>query len=95
MAEQEAAFCPNCNKPAVRQGKVILCEGCDASFRFTQEGPKLHDIGPIERRVAALEEKLGIGVTPPADPPGLQGDPVIDDDDDEAEENENDDDEGI
>lgn len=61
MAEKEAAFCPNCAKPAVRQGKVILCENCDASFRFTQEGPKISEIGPIESRLRTVEEKLGIG----------------------------------
>ena len=59
MAEKEPAFCPNCSKPAVRQGKVIVCEHCDASFRFTKEGPKLHEIGPLESRVRRLEEKIG------------------------------------
>ena len=56
----EAAFCPNCNKPAVRQGKVIVCEHCDAEFRFTREGPKLSEIGPLENRIKALEDKIGI-----------------------------------
>ncbi len=71
MAEQEAAFCPNCNKPAVRQGKVIICEKCDASFRFTQEGPKLHEIGPLESRVKALEEKAGFGDEGKTEPPAV------------------------
>jgi len=74
MAEQEPAFCPNCSKPAVRQGKVILCEYCDMSFRFTAEGPKLHELGSLESRVKTLEEKLGIGidgkVVAAADAPG-------------------------
>ena len=68
MAEQEAAFCPNCNKPAIRHGKMILCEHCDASFRFTQEGPRLNQIGPLEARLRTCEEKLGIGAAPPAEP---------------------------
>ena len=74
MPEQQPAFCPNCSKPAIRQGKVILCEYCDMSFRFTAEGPKLHELGPLESRVKTLEEKLGIGtegkVGAATDPPG-------------------------
>jgi len=71
MAEKEAAFCPNCNYPAIRQGKVIVCEKCDASFRFTPEGPKLHEIGPLEARLRNLEEKVGLGeaVAPPEKSP--------------------------
>jgi hypothetical protein len=86
MAEKEAAFCPNCSKPAYRQGKVIVCEHCDASFRFTQEGPRLEQIGPIESRLKVCEEKLGIGATVEA-PPAPPAEP------DEAEDN--DDDDGI
>jgi len=51
-------FCPNCNSPAIRKGKVIICQVCDASFRWTQEGPKLVELGPFddhERRIKALE----------------------------------------
>ena len=71
MAEQEAAFCPSCNKPAIRQGKVIVCEQCDASFRFTQEGPKLHEIGPLESRLKTVEAKLGIGGDGKIEPPAV------------------------
>jgi len=73
MAEQEAAFCPNCNKPAIRQGKVITCEPCDMSFRYTQEGPRLHEIGPLENRIQALEEKIGITQPDPLTPDSFDG----------------------
>lgn len=57
-AKVEPAFCPNCGKPATKRGKVIDCENCDASFRFTQEGARVEQIGAIEelqKRVSALE----------------------------------------
>lgn len=83
MAEKEAAFCPSCSKPAARQGKVIFCEHCDATFRFTREGPKLSEIGPLESRLKTVEDKLGIGDNhePPADPE--HNDPPADPDEDD------------
>lgn len=91
MAEKEAAYCPNCNYPAIRQGKVIFCEKCDASFRFTPEGPKLHEIGPLEARLRNLEEKVGLGeaVAPPEKSPAteaLEGQANLELGDDEEEE---------
>ncbi len=52
------AHCPNCNGPGIRKGKTILCQVCDASFRYTKEGPKVEELGPfdkLEDRVTKLE----------------------------------------
>ena len=72
LDEQQPAFCPNCNKPAIRRGMVIDCENCNATFRFTPEGPKVKSIGKIdelEERVTALEEVIKPQPLPPAEPP--------------------------
>lgn len=88
MAEQEAAFCPNCNKPAIRQGKIIICEHCDNSFRYTPEGPKIHEIGPLEKRLssveAAIRKLLGDNHEPPAEPPERDEDNDNGDDEDDG-----------
>ena len=58
------AHCPNCNGPGIRKGKTIVCEKCDAAFRFTKEGPRVEELGPFDKmdaRVTALEEKTGSG----------------------------------
>ncbi len=49
------AHCPSCNGPGIRKGKTILCETCDCSFRYTKEGSKVDEVGPLEARVARLE----------------------------------------
>jgi len=53
------AHCPSCNGPGIRKGKTILCELCDCTFRYTKEGPKVEDVGPLEKRVARLERFAG------------------------------------
>jgi len=83
------AHCPNCNGPGIRKGKVIVCEKCDTSFRFTEEGPKVEKLGPfdkLENRVTALETKNGdrVHFVPeklPAEPPPepLPAEPIEDD----------------
>ncbi len=53
------AHCPNCNGPGIRKGKTIACQLCDASFRFTKEGPKVEELGPFDKlaaRVTRLED---------------------------------------
>jgi len=58
---QELAYCPNCSGPAIRNGKLIVCQTCNASFRFTQEGPKVDELGPLDQlkgRVSKIEERL-------------------------------------
>ena len=63
--------CPNCDSPGIRKGKLIICEVCDAAFRYTKEGPKVEELGPFDRlenRVTALERKDGDGGIVPAEP---------------------------
>ena len=60
--KQELAYCPNCNGAAMRKGKVIVCQVCNASFRYTAEGPKVAELGPFDElqgRVSRLEGLLG------------------------------------
>ena len=80
--KEKLAYCPNCNKPAIKRGLVIDCENCDASFRFTPEGPKVKQIGAIddhESRLKLLEEKTGL--SQPAQPqPAADDDQGGDDD---------------
>ncbi|KKN06579.1 hypothetical protein LCGC14_1075730 [marine sediment metagenome] len=54
----DLAHCPNCNGPGIRKGKTIACQTCDASYRYTKEGPKLVELGPFDElsdRVSKLE----------------------------------------
>lgn len=63
--------CPNCDSPGIRKGKLIICEVCDAAFRYTKEGPKVEELGPFDRlqnRVTALERKDDDGGIVPAEP---------------------------
>lgn len=65
------AHCPNCNAPGIRKGKVIICQVCNASFRWTKEGPKVEELGPFDElaaRVTALEG----GKQPLPEPSGKQ-----------------------
>ncbi|KKN30917.1 hypothetical protein LCGC14_0829080 [marine sediment metagenome] len=67
------AHCPNCNGPGIRKGKLIICEKCDASFRYTKEGPKVEELGPFDKlqnRVAVLEGKEA------AEPPPVPAQPA-------------------
>jgi len=57
----ELGYCPNCGKPAIKEGNKITCEECDAVFRVTQDGARLEKTGVIkdhERRIAQLEGRL-------------------------------------
>ena len=81
--EAEIAYCPNCNQPAIRRGKVIDCEKCDASFRFTTEGAKVEKVGAIadhESRLRALEEKAGMNQAQPEPEPEPEPEPTKNDD---------------
>lgn len=75
--------CPNCNRPAIKRGKVIDCEHCDASFRWTPEGSKVKSIGKIdehEDRIKALEEKAGFNSTVQPLPADQDQDQEVEDD---------------
>jgi len=60
----DLAHCPNCNGPGIRKGKTIACQTCDASFRYTKEGPKLVELGPFDE-LAARVSKLEGGTAEP------------------------------
>ncbi len=68
----DLAHCPNCNGAGIRKGKTIACQTCNASFRYSKEGPKLVELGPFDEltgRVGRIEEALG---TQPAEPDKAQ-----------------------
>ncbi len=60
----DLAHCPNCNGAGIRKGKTIACQTCDASFRYTREGPKLVELGPFDELTARVN-KLEGGVAEP------------------------------
>lgn len=62
------AHCPNCNGPGIRKGKTIACQVCDASFRYTKEGPKVAELGPFDKLEARVTNLEGGGVAEPAEP---------------------------
>jgi len=63
MSEEKpkAAFCPNCQQPAIREGNEVICLKCDATFKITKTGgakvKKIGEIEEIKNRLAALEAK--------------------------------------
>jgi uncharacterized Zn finger protein (UPF0148 family) len=76
---EELAYCPNCNKPAFRKGKVIVCEFCD------------DQLGPLDARLKTIEEKLGIGATPKPETNESDDEPKTNESDDEPESDDEDD----
>lgn len=53
--ESKKISCPNCSGIAVKDGDVIICESCDATFKVTiVGGARLKEIG----RLDAIEERL-------------------------------------
>jgi len=70
--EQNSVRCPNCQGPVIPEGKKIICQACDATFKIVEErGGRIEQVGPFadhEIRISALEGKPGSGITdPPAD----------------------------
>ena len=65
---KKAAFCPNCQSPAVRSGDEITCERCDATYKITKTGAaKVRQTGrleSIEQRLGILEEAADQGQEP-------------------------------
>ena len=55
----ENAHCPNCGKPAEKNGNKITCVECDATFTITQDKTarveKTGVITDLQNRVSALE----------------------------------------
>lgn len=73
--ESKKTNCPNCLGPAVKEGKTIICEVCDATFTFTKTGgAKVKEIGRldnIEKRLDRLDSLL------PGEEPQSDDKPVL------------------
>lgn len=53
--QTKEAYCPNCQKPSIREGNKIICERCDATFTIIKTGgAKVKDIG----RLNSLEDRM-------------------------------------
>ena len=55
---KETVFCPNCQKPAIKEGDMITCENCDAVFKITKAEAKVKSAGTLEelnKRITVLE----------------------------------------
>ena len=63
----DLAHCPNCNGAGIRKGKTIACQTCNASFRYTKEGPKLVELGPFDELSARVSKLEGVPAEPPPD----------------------------
>lgn len=76
MAETKIS-CPNCSGIAIKDGDVVVCESCDATFKVTKVGgARLKEIGrldSIEERLDRVESLLP-GEEP--DPANLEPDPA-------------------
>ena len=60
--EPKQTNCPNCLGQAIKEGKKIICEACDATFTYTKTGgAKVKEIGKLndhEERISRLESLL-------------------------------------
>ena len=88
QAPASDAHCPNCNGPGIKKGQQIVCEQCDATFKFTKKGPMVAELGPfdkLEERVSNLENRTDSGIIPEEDeepePPRSAQDEIDDDED--------------
>jgi len=56
------AYCPNCQKPAIREGNEIICTRCDATFKITKTGAahvaKIGRLEDLEQRMDRAERKM-------------------------------------
>lgn len=77
VEELKKVNCPNCLRPAIKEGNKIICETCDATFAFTRTGgAKVVEVGrldSIEERIDRIEDLLP-GQEP--DPAKLEPDPA-------------------
>ena len=55
-------LCPNCQKPAIKDGNEIICEHCDATYEIRQkQGARVKKLGALEdltKRVEKLEASI-------------------------------------
>jgi len=76
--------CPNCTGIAIKEGNVIICETCDATFKITKTGgARVKEIGrldDVEKRLDRLDALLPGEEPNPAelepDPAELEPDPA-------------------
>lgn len=87
--KSNAAYCPNCQKPATRDGNEITCDRCDAIFTITKkDGAKVKKLGPLqdhEERISKIEASV-FAEEPEPEPTEPQGG-----EDDDEPDSENDD----
>jgi len=51
-----AAYCPNCQRPAIKEGNEIFCEACDATFAISRTaGARVKKMGELEEIRGRLE----------------------------------------
>lgn len=74
--DQKKISCPNCSGIAVKEGKTIICESCDATFTFTRTGgAKVKEIGRLEATEKRLDRLDALFPDEP-DPVDLEPDPA-------------------
>ena len=78
MAEEPIKTnCPSCLGPAVKEGDVIVCEKCDATFTFTKTGgAKVKEIGRIDAVEKRLDRLDLLWPVQEPDPAELEPDPA-------------------
>ena len=90
MPEKEIKFCPNCQQPALWDGKKLVCEICDVTFiQKPGGGARVEQLGRIEKieqRVTQIEQTIGPAEPEPEPEPD---EPTPDEPGDQDEENEN------
>ena len=75
--EQKKVTCPNCLGPAVKEGKDIVCETCDATFAFTKTGgAKVKELGRLEALEKRVDHHDDILQGQEPDPAALEPDPA-------------------
>ena len=62
MSEKEHVWCPNCRQICEKNGNVLVCTVCDATYKITKTGgAKVAEMGwkkKIEKRVGDIETLL-------------------------------------
>lgn len=59
---KNAAYCPNCQGPAIKEGNEIFCETCDATFTVSRTAgarvKKMGELDEIKGRLERIEAQL-------------------------------------
>jgi len=90
MPKNNITFCPNCNQPAISDGKEITCENCDSVFTITKKEARVKKTGAIsdiDGRLKRVEDHIfgqpADDDPAPEDPENPQDDPTPEDPEDE------------